>query len=75
MKRVSSQPEYTSANCLRNAIFSGESFAPLRAQERFYQGNGMHAVPVVIVNDTHLIQGGQPVAVFEQALQRMAAEL
>jgi len=27
----------------------------------------------VIVNDRHLIQGGQPVEVFEQALRQIAA--
>ncbi len=46
----------------------------VRAQEQFYQGNGIHAVPAVIVNERHLIQGGQPVAAFEQALRKIAAE-
>jgi predicted DsbA family dithiol-disulfide isomerase len=32
-------------------------------------------VPAVVVNDRHLISGGQPSAVFEQALQQIAAEL
>ena len=31
------------------------------------------SVPVII-NDRHLISGGQPVAVFEQALRQMAAQ-
>jgi predicted DsbA family dithiol-disulfide isomerase len=31
-------------------------------------------VPAVIVNQRHLIQGGQPVEVFEQALRRIAAQ-
>ena len=31
---------------------------------------GIHAVPSVILNDRHLIQGGQPPEVFEQALGR-----
>jgi predicted DsbA family dithiol-disulfide isomerase len=31
-------------------------------------------VPAVIVNDRHLISGGQPSAVFEQALRQIAAE-
>ena len=35
---------------------------------------GIRAVPSVIVNDKYLIQGGQPVAVFEQALRKIAAE-
>jgi predicted DsbA family dithiol-disulfide isomerase len=31
-------------------------------------------VPAVIVNERHLIQGGQPAQVFEQALRQIAAE-
>jgi predicted DsbA family dithiol-disulfide isomerase len=31
-------------------------------------------VPSVIVNDKYLIQGGQPVEVFEQALRKIAVE-
>lgn len=45
-----------------------------RERERFYTGHGIHAVPSVIVNDQYLIQGGQPVAVFEQVLRKVAAE-
>jgi predicted DsbA family dithiol-disulfide isomerase len=30
-------------------------------------------VPAVIINDKHLISGGQPVEVFEQALRRIGA--
>ena len=42
-------------------------------REQFYLDNGIHAVPAVIVNGRHLIQGGQPVEVFEQALRQIAA--
>jgi predicted DsbA family dithiol-disulfide isomerase len=45
----------------------------VRAEERRFQELGIHAVPSVIVNDRHLIQGGQPPEVFEQALRRIAA--
>jgi predicted DsbA family dithiol-disulfide isomerase len=31
-------------------------------------------VPSIIVNERHLIQGGQPVEVFEQVLRRLATE-
>ena len=55
-------------------LASDEFAAEVRAQEAFYQGNGIHAVPAVIVNDRHLIQGGQPVAAFEDALRQIAAE-
>ena len=46
----------------------------VREQERFYQSQGVRAVPSVIVNGRYLIQGGQPPEVFEQSLRRIAAE-
>jgi predicted DsbA family dithiol-disulfide isomerase len=46
----------------------------VRARERFYGERGIQAVPSVIVNDQYLIQGGQPVEVFERALREIAAE-
>lgn len=56
-------------------ILDGEEFAQeVRGQEAFYTGRGIHAVPAVIVNDRHLIQGGQPPEVFEQALRQIAAQ-
>jgi predicted DsbA family dithiol-disulfide isomerase len=57
------------------AILASDEFAgEVRAQEAFYNGHGIHAVPAVIVNDRHLISGGQPAAVYEQALRQIAAE-
>jgi predicted DsbA family dithiol-disulfide isomerase len=46
--------------------------AEVREREQFYLDNGIHAVPAVIINGKHLIQGGQPAEVFEQALRRIA---
>ena len=46
----------------------------MREREQFYSSQGVQAVPSVIVNDRYLIQGGQPVEVFEQALRRIASE-
>lgn len=46
----------------------------VRAQEQFYQSQGIRAVPSVIVNERYLIQGGQPAEVFEQTLRKIAAE-
>ena len=46
----------------------------VRAREAFYSQQGIHAVPSVIVNDKYLIQGGQPVEAFEQALRQIANE-
>jgi predicted DsbA family dithiol-disulfide isomerase len=45
----------------------------VRAEERHWLELGIHAVPAVVVNDRHLISGGQPPEVFEQALRQIAA--
>ena len=55
------------------AILESDTYAEdVRERERFYLERGIHAVPAVIVNDRHLIQGGQPPEVFEQALRQIA---
>jgi predicted DsbA family dithiol-disulfide isomerase len=53
---------------------SGEYAAEVRAREAHWQELGVHAVPSLIVDGRHLIQGGQPPEVFEQALRQIAAE-
>jgi predicted DsbA family dithiol-disulfide isomerase len=54
-------------------ILAGDEFAAdVRDQEQLYLGLGIHAVPAVVINDRHLIQGGQPPEVFEQTLRRVA---
>jgi predicted DsbA family dithiol-disulfide isomerase len=56
------------------AVLEGGEFAgAVREREGFYQQAGISAVPSVIVNDRHLIQGGQPAEVFEQALREISA--
>lgn len=55
-------------------LAEGKYADEVRERERFYQEHGIHAVPSVIVNDRHLIQGGQPPEVFEEALRRLAAQ-
>lgn len=56
-------------------ILDGDEFtAETRARERFYLGAGINSVPAIIFNDKHLISGGQPVEVFEQAIRQIAAE-
>ncbi|WP_299511963.1 DsbA family oxidoreductase [uncultured Limnohabitans sp.] len=47
--------------------------AEVRTRQQFYTQAGIRSVPAVIINDKHLISGGQPVEVFEQALRRIAA--
>jgi predicted DsbA family dithiol-disulfide isomerase len=55
------------------AILDSDEFAEeVRAQERFYQQSGINSVPAIILNDQHLISGGQPPEVFEQALRQIA---
>ena len=58
----------------REVIDSGRYADEVRAAERHWQSLGIHAVPSVIVNDRHLIQGGQPPEVFERALRQLALE-
>jgi predicted DsbA family dithiol-disulfide isomerase len=47
--------------------------AEVRERQQFYAQAGIRSVPAVIINDKHLISGGQPVEVFEQALRRIAS--
>jgi predicted DsbA family dithiol-disulfide isomerase len=55
-------------------ILAGDDYAAdVRAQEQYYTGAGIHSVPAVIFNDRHLVSGGQPVEVFEQAIRQIAA--
>jgi predicted DsbA family dithiol-disulfide isomerase len=57
------------------AILTSDEFADaVREREQHYQQRGIHSVPSVIVDDRHLIQGGQPPEAFEQALRRLAAQ-
>jgi len=54
-------------------VLSSDRFtSEVRAQERHFQELGIHAVPSVIVNGRHLIQGGQAPEVFAQALRQVA---
>jgi len=56
-------------------ILAGDAYAAeVREREQFWQRAGIHSVPSVVVNQRHLIQGGQPPEVFEQALRQIAAE-
>ncbi|MCM2295626.1 DsbA family oxidoreductase [Rhodoferax sp.] len=57
----------------KNILASDEFTQEVRAAQAFYARQGIHSVPAVIINDRHLISGGQPVAVFKQALRQIAA--
>lgn len=54
-------------------LSSGRYAEEVRDRERFYQRNGIHSVPAVIINERHLISGGQPPEAFEQALKQIVA--
>ena len=58
----------------RRVLDSDRYADEVRARERLYQDRGIRAVPSVIINDRHLIQGGQPVELFERALREIAGE-
>ena len=58
----------------REVLEGGEYTEEVRQAERFWQEVGIHSVPAVIIDRKHLISGGQPSAVFEQALRQIAAE-
>ena len=57
------------------AVLNSDAFAEeVREHEGFYTSHGIHSVPAVVVNDRHLISGGQPVDVYERALREIAAQ-
>jgi len=58
----------------REILQSNRYANEVRERVQFYGQQGIHAVPSVIINGKYLIQGGQPVEVFEQALRKIAAE-
>lgn len=45
----------------------------MRAAEHDWQQAGIRSVPAIVINRQHLISGGQPPEVFEQALRQIAA--
>lgn len=55
-------------------VLGSDEFADeVREREQFFTRAGIHSVPAVIVNERHLISGGQPPEIFEQALRQIAA--
>lgn len=61
------------ANAARAVLDSDDHADDVRERETFYQQAGIRSVPAVVINDRHLVSGGQPVEVFEQALRQIAA--
>ena len=57
------------------AVLASDTHAEdVRQAERFWQQAGIQSVPAVVINDRHLISGGQPPEVYEQALRQIAAQ-
>jgi predicted DsbA family dithiol-disulfide isomerase len=56
----------------RGVIESGQFADAVRQQETHYQQLGIRSVPSVIIDDQHLIEGGQPPEVFERALRALS---
>ena len=55
-------------------ILASDAYADdVRTVEQFFLQQGIQGVPAVIIDRRHLISGGQPVEVFEQALRQIAA--
>ena len=55
-------------------LAGGEHADAVRAAERQWQQAGIHSVPAIVVDQRHLIQGGQPPEVFERALREIARQ-
>jgi predicted DsbA family dithiol-disulfide isomerase len=58
----------------KEILTTGEFAKEVREHEQYYLSHGIHAVPSVIINNRHLIQGGQPAELFERALRQIASE-
>jgi predicted DsbA family dithiol-disulfide isomerase len=58
----------------RQILESDEYGKDVREREQFYHSQGIQAVPSIIINDRHLIEGGQPTEVFERVLRQLATE-
>ena len=57
------------------AVLSEDRHAlDVRQAEQAWQQAGINSVPAIVINQRHLISGGQPPAMFEQALRQIAAE-
>lgn len=55
-------------------LVDGRYAAEVREAEALWRSRGISAVPAVVVEGKYLISGGQPAAVFEEALRKIAGE-
>lgn len=61
------------AEAARTVLSSDAHADDVRATVAHYARLGIRSVPAFIINDQHLIEGGQPPEVFERALRQLAA--
>lgn len=57
-----------------DVLESGRYADEVRSAEQHWRLKGISGVPAVIINDRYMISGGQPSAVFENAIRKIAAE-
>jgi predicted DsbA family dithiol-disulfide isomerase len=56
-------------------ILASDTYAQeVKDAEQYYMQAGIRSVPAIIINQKHLISGGQPTEVFEQALRQIAQQ-
>ena len=55
---------------LKDGLFTKE----VKAQEAHYQGQGINAVPTLILNGKYVLQGAQPIDILEASLKEVIAE-
>lgn len=69
-----SSPRMTRAEA-QAVLADGRYAAEVRDAEALWRARGISGVPAVVVEGKWLISGGQPAAVFEEALRKIAGEV
>ncbi len=62
------------ADAARQVLASDAYADEVRQLEYYWQRAGIRSVPAIVINQRHLISGGQPPEVFEQALRQIAGQ-
>ncbi|MFT4654368.1 MAG: putative DsbA family dithiol-disulfide isomerase [Kangiellaceae bacterium] len=58
----------------KQILTSDKYTTEVRQEQQYYQSQGVSSVPAVIINNKHLISGGQPCEVFKNALLQISQE-
>jgi predicted DsbA family dithiol-disulfide isomerase len=57
------------------AVLESNTYADeVRQREYYWQRAGIGSVPAIVINERHLISGGQPPEVFEEALRQLSRQ-